>query len=175
MICFPSDFSVEKLIENWDEYTSPARFAGSDDTMDLIFVSKRNDKSVKLVRRARFSREPFSTVFRGKIRNTKNGSEIVGVFTKTILDYAFSAAVLALLFYIRAIIIDRGGYLNTINVLLAVSIVAFVLLLMNTRASKRRYVDFICRITGIQINDYLSKKELKDLENNDKDINGEDQ
>jgi hypothetical protein len=175
MICFPSDFSVEKLIENWDEYTSPARFAGSDDTMDLIFVSKRNKNKVKLVRRARFAREPFSTVFRGKIKKTKSGSEIVGVFTKTILDYVISAAVLALLFYIRAIIIERGGHLNTINVLLAVSIIAFLLLLMNTRGSKRHYSDFICRITGIDVNYFLSKKEQSEIEEENEIPNNKDQ
>ena len=41
MVKFTSEYSQNTLIEKWDEYTSPARFAGSDDTMDLIFVSKR--------------------------------------------------------------------------------------------------------------------------------------
>lgn len=164
MICFESDFSVEKLIENWDDFTSPARFAGNDDTMDLIFVAKRKDDRVKLVRRARFSREPFSTVFRGKIRKTKNGSEIVGVFTKTIFDYVFSAAVIGFIYYVRSIIIERGASLNTINALLAISIIAFLLLLLNTRATKRRYSDFLCRITGKPNDKFLTKREQKSLE-----------
>ncbi len=168
MICFHSNYSVEKLIESWDDFTSPARFAGNDDTMDLIFISKRRGNRVKLIRRARFSREPFSTVFRGRIRKTKNGSEIVGVFTKTIFDYVFSAAVLALLFYIRTIIIERSGALNTINVLLAASIMIFALLLFNTRGSKRRYADFISRITNVPTNLFLSKREQKEIEEKEK-------
>lgn len=164
MVRFPSEFSVEELIKRWDEYTSISRFAGNDDTMDLIFLANREENRVKLVRRSRLSREPFASVFRGKIKKTKSGSEIVGFFTKTLLDYIFFAAVIALLFYIRSIIIERGGPLNTINIFIVIALFAMVLLLYNTRASKNRYADFISRITGIEIDDFLSRKERESRE-----------
>lgn len=163
MVRFPCDLSVEALSENWDEHTSPARFAGSDDTMDLIFVSKRNGDSVRLVRKARSAREPFSCVFRGKIKSCEKGSEIVGFFTKSIFDYILSLAILALVFYMRAFVIERGQDLGAINVILIVALAGCALLLYNTRATKRKYAEFIFRITEKEVPMYLTRKEKKAL------------
>lgn len=165
MVRFESDLSPEILLNKWDEHTSIARFAGSDDTMDLIFMSKRKGNKVKLVRKARFAYEPFSSVFRGKIVKTEKGSEIVGFFTKSFADYAIIAAVMALLFYIRSFIEARGESLNTINALLVAAIVGSVLLLINYRPTKRKYADFIYRITGKEMSLFLSKKENSDNKN----------
>ncbi len=160
MVHFPSDLSYDELVAQWDEHTSPARFAGNDDSMDLIFVSKRKGNKVKLVRRARTAREPFSTVFRGKIVETEKGSEVVGYFTKALSDYAFAAGLIALLFYIRSIIIERAEALNTINIFLVIAIAGCSLLLMNLRPAKRRYADFIYRITGVDTGLFLSRREV---------------
>lgn len=164
MLVFKSKLSAEELKDKWDEFTSPARFAGSDDNLDLIFISKRKDSKVKLVRRAKSSHEPFSCVFRGTICASEGGSEIKGVFTKSWVDYFFTFAVIGLLFYIRNGIIERGEPVNTINVALAFSLVAAALLLMNTRKAKRKYCDFISRITGIDNEYFLTKSEEKDKE-----------
>ena len=86
MIKFQSDKSVNELIEQWDEHTSISRFAGSDETMDLIYVSKRKGNKVRLVRKAPLAHEPFSPVFRGVIRESEQGSEIAGYFTKSLFD-----------------------------------------------------------------------------------------
>lgn len=163
MLNFKSKLSFEELKDRWDEFTSPARFAGSDDNLDLVFMSKRNDDKVKLVRRAKSTREPFSCVFRGRIKKNEKGSEIIGVFTKSWIDYIFVAFVLCLIFYIRNGIAERGESLNTINAVLAFSIVAGILLLLNTRATKRRYCDFIARIVGEE-NVYFLKKNEKSEE-----------
>ena len=168
MVRFSCDLDYEELIAKWDEHTSPARFAGSDDNMDLIFVSKRKNNSVKLVRRARSSREPFSTVFRGKIKKCGDKSEIVGFFTKTFFDYAFVTLLIGLVFYIRSVIIERAEQLTSINAILAVVIVGSLLLLINTRAAKRRYSDFICRITGFDPELFLSRKEKNEKKNQSK-------
>ena len=108
MVKFPCDYSVEELSQRWDDYTSPARFAGSDDTMDLIFVAKRNGNKVQLVRKARTVREPFTCVFRGKIKKTDKGSEISGVFTKSFFDYVLVGLLMAFMLYLRTIVIERG-------------------------------------------------------------------
>lgn len=170
MIKFESSLSKAELAEKWDEFTSPARFAGSDDAMDLIYVSKRKDDKVRLVRRARSRRDPFSCVFRGKIKSRDGGSEISGFFTKALFDYFAIAAIIALLFYIRSLVMERGESLGTVNVLLACSIIGGFLLLYNTRSTKRRYADFIVRITGGENDRFLSRKEMREKEekiNND--------
>jgi len=169
MIDFESKMNVTELIEKWDEFTSPSRFAGSDDTMDLIFVAKRSGERVKLVRRARLNREPFSSVFRGKIVKTEQGSKLTGFFTKSIFDYITVGLIIGLLFYIRAGILARGDSLNTINTLLVCSIIGGGLLLYNTRAAKRRYADFITRITGGENVYFLTKKEQKELDKREQD------
>ena len=162
MLDFESNMSVNELIDRWDAFTSPSRFAGSDDMMDLIFVAKRKDKKVTLVRRARSNREPFSSVFRGEIIKTEKGSKISGFFTKSLLDYTVVVAVIGLLFYIRSGIMERGEPLDTINVLLVCSIIGGVLLLYNTRASKRKYSEFLTRITDSENVYFLSKRERQD-------------
>lgn len=160
MINFQSGYSATELISRWDEYTSISRFAGSDETMDLVYISKRRGNRVKLVRKAQLSREPFSTVFRGRIKNSKNGSEIVGCFTKSLLDYLVIFIIMAALIYMRSIVIGRGGNPITINNLLAVFIVASLFCLYNFRSAKRKYAEFICRITGEENKHFLSKKEI---------------
>ena len=152
MMRFESEYSANELKERWDEFTSPARFAGNDDTMDLIFVSRRKKDKVRLVRRSRLARDPFACVFRGEIAD----NQIVGVFTKSILDYVVIAAVYALLLYIRSYMIANGDSLKTINSLLAIAVLAGVALLFNTKRTKRKYIDFISRITG---KDYPDKND----------------
>lgn len=166
MLDFNSDYNADELSERWDEFTSPSRFAGSDEMLDLVFVSNRKDNKVKLVRRAKTNREPFSCVFRGKIEENGFGSKISGFFTKSIFDYAAIGAILALLYYIRCLILERGESPKTINILLIFAIVAGIALLYNTRASRRKYCEFISRITGKENKHFLSKKEMNE-ENDD--------
>jgi hypothetical protein len=59
------------------------------------------------------------------------------------------------------IIIDRGGDLSAVNTLLAVGIIGGALLLINTRSVKRRYAEFIFRITEEENNSFKPKKELE--------------
>ena len=162
MIIFKSNYTEDETIKRWDEYTSLARFAGSDESMDLIFVSKRKENKVKLIRRAKASREPFSMVFRGKIVTAESGCEIRGVFTKSIIDYFVAAAIMIFLFYIRSVVIARGESPKTIGWLIAIAMVGCVLLLFNFRSAKRRYAEFICRITGVDVNLFKPRHENKD-------------
>ena len=164
MIKFKSDFSFETLKERWDDFTSPARFAGNDDTMDLIFVSKRKDEKVRLVRRARNAFEPFACVFRGKIVKNEQGSEIVGCFTKSWIDYIVIALIFALLFYIRTLIEARGTGMGTINGLLILAIAFSAVLLTNRRATKRKYAEFIYRITDKDMKLFQTKREEAEQE-----------
>lgn len=169
MVNFPSDYSSEELVERWDEFTSPSRFAGNDETMDLVFVAKRKGNKVKLVRKARSAHEPFSCVFRGEIKASEKGSRIVGVFTKSWLDYAAVGAVLTLLLYIRHLVLESGDGINTINALLVIAIVGSLIMLMNYRRTKRRYADFLVRITGKDTALFRSRNERKESEEGDQE------
>ncbi len=164
MVKFESDYSEEKLINRWDEHTSISRFAGSDDTMDLIYVSKRNGNKIRLIRKAPLAREPFSTVFRGFIRKTEKGSEIVGIFTKSVFDYILVALILVILFYVRSYVINRGDEITTINTLLVFAIAGSLMCLYNYRTTKRKFADFISRITGKDNKLFLTKTEMKENE-----------
>lgn len=162
MVRFPSELSPEELAEKWDDYTSPARFAGNDDTMDLIFMGERSGDKVRLVRKARTVREPFTCVFRGRIKKTEKGSEIQGVFTKSLFDYVFIGLIIAFMLYIRTIVVERGSSLVSVNALLAITIIGGVALLLNYRSAKRRYAEFIFRITGTDLPLFQSKQDTKD-------------
>ncbi len=162
MIKFTSAFSAEELAERWDDYTSPARFAGNDDTMDLIFMGERNGDKVRLVRKARTVKEPFTCVFRGRIKKQEQGSVIEGVFTKSIFDYILVGLLIAFVFYIRTIIVERGGSLVSVNALLAITIISGIALLFNYRSVKRRYAEFIFRITGQELPLFRSKRDSEE-------------
>jgi len=161
MAVFTSNYSQSELIERWDDYTSISRFAGCDDTMDLIFCSKRNGDRVKLVRKARAAKEPFMVVFRGNIKKTEAGSKITGLFTKSIADYILIAVVLTIVFAMRYYAGVRNVNLTTANTLLVCAIVLSLLALICRRKTKRKYEEFISRITGIDNGIYLSKREAK--------------
>lgn len=164
MIKFHSTHSADELISRWDEYTSPSRFAGNDDTMDLIFISKRKNNKVRLIRRSKTSREPFACVFRGTIADDGSGSVIKGIFTKTILDYIVVGLIIAAIFYIRSLVEARGEPLHTMNALLIIAIVGGLALLYNWRGTKKRYSEFISRITDTENRFFLSKREQKERE-----------
>ncbi len=132
--------------------------------MDLIFVSKRNGNKVRLVRRSRSKRDPFSCVFRGNIVSNGQGSEIKGMFTKSWFDYIAVALIVCMFFYIRYLVLERGESPVTVNVLLACSIIGGGLLLYNTRSAKRRFAEFISRITETPNDKFFTKKEMKEKE-----------
>lgn len=93
MVELESDYSKEELISRRDEYTSAARFAGSDETLDLIFVSKRNGDRIKFIRKSNSVHEPYAAVFHGKISGEGGRSCIKDIFTKSVLDYIFTALI----------------------------------------------------------------------------------
>ena len=51
MLILESRFSPSELAERWDDRTSPARFAGNDDVMDDIYIARRKDNRVFLIRK----------------------------------------------------------------------------------------------------------------------------
>lgn len=84
---FKSGKTKEQLIKSFDEHTAAHRFAGSDDILDDIYISKRKGNKVFLAHRPRNVHDLFATVFRGRIVELPEGSAIKGIFTVGIFDY----------------------------------------------------------------------------------------
>jgi len=143
MIKLVSEHSENELYLRFDERINPARFAGNDDVMDLYFYGSRKGSRIKLTRRTGISRDPFSTVFRGKIVRTEEGSEIRGFFTKGFLDYIFVSIGLFFIFAIYMVVKSRDASLTAINTILIASLVLAILLLNTWRGTKKRYIDFL--------------------------------
>ena len=108
-------------------------------------------------------RDPYSTVFRGRIEKTDGGSVIKGFFTKTVFDYIFTLAVVAIAFVMRFQAEARGADLYVSNVILIICIFGGLLLLYSFRPTKRRYIEFMCRITGVETDICKSRREQKEI------------
>ncbi|MBO4452572.1 MAG: hypothetical protein J5793_01425 [Clostridia bacterium] len=169
MVNLYSDYSVEELCSRWDDRTAPARFAGNDDALDLVFSATRRGCRVKLIRRPVDAREPFAAVFRGKIKKAENGSVITGFFTKGVGDYVFSALCTALSFAVFRSAQIREAGVNQASMLLTACIVAAIILLYNRRSVKRQYTDFMSDITGKDPKLFLTRRERKADEEKEKE------
>ncbi len=146
MLFLKSRYNEAELAARWDERTSPARFAGNDDLMDAVFVAKRKQNRVILIRKARGSWDPFATVFRGRIVPLPDGSAIKGYFTKRLLDYGLLLLLLLAdgYFYYR---LQDMGKLGTSASIGCFAFAAILLLLaIPLHVSRRRYRSFLLDI-----------------------------
>lgn len=148
MLILKSKSTPEQLAQRWDEKTSPARFAGSDELMDNIFIASRKEDRVFLIRRASGALDPFATVFRGRIVSCGSGSAIKGRFTKRLFDYllVFALAVLDGFLFYRAW--DDGSVTPSFTGLCIGVAVLLLLLAVPLRSPRRRYREFLEEITS---------------------------
>ena len=144
MTILSSNYNPEKLIARWDDRLNPARFAGNDDVLDLVFYGKRKGNKIKLMRRSGVSRDPFSSVFRGEIVGTEQGSEIRGFFTKGVIEYFIIGLILAFIYFIYREVKERFTNISWMNlILIAVFILAILSLLWTRKSTKTKYIEFI--------------------------------
>ena len=143
MLALDSKLTVDALERRWDEQTSPARFAGSDEMMDNIFIASRKGERVFLIRKASGALDPFATVFRGRILPCSEGSVLEGWFTKRLFDYVLLLA----LFALDATVFLQGLSAGEADASLAGWCGAFALVLLllafPTRSARRRYRAFL--------------------------------
>ncbi|MDL2286981.1 hypothetical protein LJB90_00220 [Eubacteriales bacterium OttesenSCG-928-G02] len=139
---YKSNRTKNEIIKKWDEVFSPERFAGADETMDPIFISKRKNNSVKLVRRTQAAYDPFATVFRGKILDTENGSVIKGFYTKQLIDYII--CMIFAFFFIIIVTSDISPFTtNEILISSGVILAVFIFFLYPSKKTKSKYDDYI--------------------------------
>lgn len=144
MTVLKSSYSPKELIARWDDRLNPARFAGNDDLLDLVFCGERKGNKIKLMRRSGVSREPLSSIFRGKIVGTSQGSEIRGFFTKSVVEYIVVGLLIAFVLIIYREVKQRYTTISWMNLLLlAVLIFALLSLLWTRKSTKEKYIDFL--------------------------------
>ncbi len=144
MTVLKSSYSPQELIARWDDRLNPARFAGNDDLLDLVFCGKRKGNKIRLMRRSGVSREPLSSIFRGKIVGTAQGSEIRGFFTKGVLAYIFVGMLLAFIFFIYQEVKHRYTDISWLNIALLIIFILEILSLLRTpKGTKEKYIDFL--------------------------------
>lgn len=150
MLVLKSEQTPEQLMQSWDERTSPARFAGSDELMDSIFIASRKEDRVFLIRRASGALDPFATVFRGRIVSCGTGSAIKGYFTKRVLDYVLLLLLLSLDWFIYYRATESGLISPSLTGFCIAFGVLLLLAAIPLRASRRRYRTFLEDIASFQ-------------------------
>lgn len=147
MLSLPCRFSPEELAARWDDFTSPARFAGNDGEFDMLYTATRKGMRVKLLRKAAVAHSPFATVFCGEIVADARGSVLRGYFRKRVQDYIFLLLLEGLnsWMYLRA---EQMGVLSTGLTTCCIAVLLLsVLLAIPLRSPRKRYTAFLKRIT----------------------------
>ncbi len=144
---YKSNYGKEELIARFDDLTSEARFAGADELNDWVFQSKRTDDKIKIVRKPKSAYDPFASVFRGKIVATEYGSAIRGVYTKSVFDYVFTFFVFFIYFGVCAKYYGSADDKTTPTVMIFAGIAIILLLFSSLPHTRKKYGDFIRRVT----------------------------
>lgn len=145
---YKSGYDKAELIRRWDDITSPARFAGANETLDWIYNASRKDDRVRLVKKPRAAYDPYATVFRGRIKEEENGSAIRGVFTKGLADYIITFAVFGIYFGVCAEYASRAADKTLPLMMISVGIAAVLFLLIPLPGKRRKYGELIKKVTG---------------------------
>ncbi|MBO4366087.1 MAG: hypothetical protein J5843_00375 [Clostridia bacterium] len=138
------------LCAYWDDRTSAARYAGNDGDFDNVFVAKRKENRVRLIRKARNVIDPFATVFWGQLLPLQEGegkkgskSVLTGFFGKSILDYIL----LAILFGVDALIFIYNLVNHSLNTTViagcAALLILFLVLIIPTKSARERYTELL--------------------------------
>lgn len=145
---YKSLYKKDELIKRWDDITSPARFAGANETLDWVYNASRTKDKVKLVKKPRAAYDPFATVFRGKIEEAKNGSQIRGVFTKGVFDYIITFFVAVVYFGVCAAYMSRVTDQTIPLLLISVGVIIILFALIPFPGKRKKYGALIRKVTG---------------------------
>ena len=145
---YKSIYNKKELVDRWDEITSPARFAGANAELDWVYNSTRKDDKVKLVKKPRASYDPYATVFRGRIEQTKNGGQIRGVYTKGLIDYIITAIIGGVYFGVCAEYLSRAQDKTVPLMLISVGVIVILFALVPYPGKIKKYGVLIREVTG---------------------------
>ena len=106
---FKSDHDVNTLKERWDDKTAFKNFAGGDDYLDNVFISRRYGSIVCLKSKPLSAHNLFGAVYWGIIHCKKDGgSKITGFFGISLTDLIITAAFYLLYGSITRTVLERG-------------------------------------------------------------------
>lgn len=145
---YKSKYGKNELLKRWDDITSPARFAGANAELDWVYNSFRKGDKIKLVKKPRASYDPYATVFRGVIEETKYGSRIRGVYTKGLFDYIITAFVAAIYFGVCLEYLSRAQDRTIPLLLISVGIITVLFALIPFPGKRKKYGALIREVTG---------------------------
>ena len=145
---YESKYTKEELTERWDEYTSPARFAGANEQLDWVYNASRSGDSVRLVKKPRSSYDPYATVFRGVIEKSGEGSRIRGVYTKGVFDYVITLFIAVIYFGVCAVYAGRVSDRTVPYLLISAGVIVILFLLIPLPGKRRKYGELIKEVTG---------------------------
>ena len=132
---YKSIYNKSELIARWDEITSPARFAGANAELDWVYNSFRKGDKIKLVKKPRASYDPYATVFRGKIEQTK-------------FDYIITAVIGAVYFGVCAEYLSRAADRTVPLLLISVGVIVVLFALIPFPGKRKKYGALIREVTG---------------------------
>ncbi len=147
LMTFKSEYDEETLKKRWDDKTAFGNFAGGDDLLDTVFISRRYGKIVCLKCKPRSAHELFGAVYWGIITARKDGgASIIGFFGISIVDLIITAIFYLLYGSITKTVISRGDQSGAYW-MIAVAVIILFLILFTTPKTKQKYSEVIKRVT----------------------------
>ena len=124
---FKSDHDVNTLKERWDDKTAFKNFAGGDDYLDNVFISRRYGSIVCL-------------------KSKKDGgSKITGFFGISLTDLIITAAFYLLYGSITRTVLERGDESGAYWMIVIAAAILFFILFTSPK-TKRKYAEVINRV-----------------------------
>lgn len=144
---YKSEFDKATLISRWDDKTSFKNFAGGDDYLDTVFISRRYGSIVCLKRKPRSAHELFGATFWGVVCKSKNGgSSIRGFFGLSIIDLVITAIFYVLYGAITQTVLKRGD-VSGAYWMIGIAAALLFMIFFTSPKTKRRYSEIIERVT----------------------------
>ena len=144
---FKSEYNAETLKKRWDDKTSYGNFAGGDDFLDTVFISRRYGSIVCLKCKPRSAHELFGAVYWGIITARKgSGSDIHGFSGISIVDLIITVIFYLLYGSITATVMRRGDESGAYW-MIAIAVIILFFIFFTTPKTKNKYAEIIRRVT----------------------------
>ena len=143
---FKSDHDVNTLKERWDDKTAFKNFAGGDDYLDNVFISRRYGSIVCLKSKPLSAHNLFGAVYWGIIHCKKDGgSKITGFFGISLTDLIITAAFYLLYGSITRTVLERGDESGAYWMIVIAAAILFFIPFTSPK-TKRKYAEVINRV-----------------------------
>lgn len=143
---FKSKYDAETLKKRWDDKTSFGNFAGGDDFLDTVFISRRYGNIVCLKSKPRSAHELFGAVYWGVISGGRSSASIHGFFGISIVDLIITVIFYLLYGSITGTVMRRGDESGAYW-MIAIAVLILFFIFFTTPKTKNKYAEIIRRVT----------------------------